>query len=168
MLVGNKEPASLSLTSVGYNVWAALRDGYWATLDWPFALGHGCWLDSSNPIGFLPWKSLPFTLGNEVSKLQRQKEKRSPSACSWICASSPTWYYQGINFWCAPLNRENAKQSNLWLSVQWEMSGLEWTINISEKYSVFINLHRFTAPKWADQTGRWRLWQHTLNFLGQS
>lgn len=30
------------------------------------------------------------------------------------------------------------------------MSALEWTINISEEYSMFVNLHRFTAAKWAD------------------
>lgn len=28
------------------------------------------------------------------------------------------------------------------------MSVLEWTINISEEYSMFVNLHRFTAASW--------------------
>lgn len=74
------------------------------------ALCPGTWLliGFQHPNWFSVLKSLPFTLGNEVSKLQRQRERRGPNAYSWICASSPTLYYQGINFWCAPLNRENA------------------------------------------------------------
>lgn len=50
----------------------------------------------------------------------------------------------------SPQQEKNAKQSNPWLNVQWEMPALEWTINISEEYSMFVNLHRFTAAKRAD------------------
>lgn len=164
MLVGNKEPFSLNLTWVGCNVWVMLR---WMLGHSGLALCPGTWLligfQQSNWFSVL--KSLLFSLGNEASKLQRQK-KRNLNACSWICASSSTWYYHGINFWCAPLKRENAKQSNPWLSIQWEMSVLEWTINISEKYSMFINLYRFTAPKWADQTGKMEVLTAYFEFPG--
>ena len=48
------------------------------------ALCPGTWLliGFQHPNWFSVLKSLPFTLGNEVSKLQRQRERRGPNAYS--------------------------------------------------------------------------------------
>lgn len=107
-LIGNKENQPPWI----WPGWVVAFGRYWEMdgVHFGLALCPGTWplIGFQQPNWFSVLKPLPFTLGNEVSKLQRQKARRSPNACSWICASSPTSFYWGINFWCAPLNRENA------------------------------------------------------------
>lgn len=172
-------PVSLALIGIKENQppwiwrgWAVACGSFWemdvgplwtGPLPWDMAVD---WIPATQLVFCL--KALTFHFGEwSVQTTKVKGEEKSKCLKLNLCFKFPSLILSGSQFLMCSSDQGRCltKQSAIKCTtgnVDFRMDNkYKWRI-----FDVFINLRRFTAPKWAGQQGGWRFWHCIPNFLG--